>query len=97
MRGGVLRFSLGLVAAAMLVAPATSFGAPSVTGEFALPTFNDGMADVPTTVGANSELTAGPDGNVWVAVEQNTVVRVKPDGTAESFQMPGMTAPATGI
>ena len=81
----------------MLVAPATSLAAPSVTGEFALPTFNDGMADVPTTVGANSELTAGPDGNIWVAVEQNTVVRVKPDGSAESFQMPGMTAPATGI
>ena len=69
----------------MLVAPATSLAAPSVTGEFDLPTFNDGMADVPTTVGANSELTAGPDGNIWVAVEQNTVVRVKPDGSAESF------------
>ncbi len=81
----------------MLVGPATSLGAPSVTGEFDLPTFNDGMAGVPTTVGANSELAAGPDGNIWVAVEQNTVVRVRPDGSAESFQMPGMTAPATGI
>jgi hypothetical protein len=42
----------------MLVAPATSLAAPSVTGEFALPTFNDGMAEVPTTVRQLGALTS---------------------------------------
>jgi len=90
MRGGVFRFALGVVAAAMLVAPATSLAAPSVTGEFDLPPA--------TAVGSNNEITAGPDGNMWVTVDQeNAIVRVTPDGTATRFDPPGMAHPGTGI
>ncbi len=74
----------------MLVAPATSLAAPSVTGEFDLPPA--------TAVGSNNEITAGPDGNMWVTVDsENAIVRVKPDGTAERFDPAGMAHPATGI
>ncbi len=90
MRGGVLRFTLGVVAAALLVAPATSLAAPSVTGEFDLPPA--------TAVGSNNEITAGPDGNMWVTVDsENAIVKVMPDGTTTRFDPLGMAHPATGI
>lgn len=59
----------------MLLVPAAALGAPSVTGEFALP--------AGITVGSNNEIVEGPDGNMWVTTQQNSVVRIKPDGTAE--------------
>jgi streptogramin lyase len=61
--------------AASLLLPGAASGAPSVTGEFALP---PGI-----TVGTNNEIVQGPDGNMWVTTEQNSVVRIKPDGTVQ--------------
>jgi streptogramin lyase len=58
-----------------LAAPA--FGAPAVTAEFPLPAGE--------TVGANNEITQGPDGNMWVTSENNSVVRIQPDGSMQAF------------
>lgn len=95
MNGGRLGTAVGLLGAVALLAPGAAQAAPSVTGEFPLPTFDS--PPVQTTVGTNEEITAGPDGNLWVATQQNTVVRMKPDGSAEAFVMAGMTQPATGL
>lgn len=98
MDGRQVRAGLGALGALALLAPAAASAAPSVTGEFPLPVFNNPPdPPVQTTVGSNEEIAAGPDGNLWVATEQNTVVRMKPDGSAEAFVMAGMTAPAKGL
>jgi len=98
MNGGRLSAVLGALGGLALLAPGVAQAAPSVTGEFPLPLYtNPPDPPVQTTVGSNEEITAGPDGNLWVATQQNTVVRMKPDGSAEAFVMNGMTAPATGL
>ena len=50
-----------------------------------------------STVGPNNELVAGPDGNIWITTEQNTIVKMDPAGTAVAISPGGMTQPATGI
>jgi len=95
---GRLSTAIVTLGALALMIPAAAAAAPSVTGEFALPLYvNPPDPPVQTTVGSNEEITAGPDGNLWVATQQNTVVRMKPDGSAQAFVMNGMTAPATGL
>lgn len=59
---------------------------PVVAGEF----------DV-SGVGTNNELTTGPDGNIWVTLDQtNDVARITPDGTVTQFNPANVTNP-TGI
>jgi streptogramin lyase len=78
----------GAVASLAAAAPAAQAD-PAVAGEFALP--------AGSTVGSNNEIVAGPDGNLWITTEQNSIVRMAPDGTAQAFLPGGMTQPATGI
>ena len=66
--------AIGLLAAA--VAPATA--APKVTGKFAV-----------SGVGTNNEITKGPDGNVWVTLDQgNELARITPKGKVKEY-VPG--------
>lgn len=87
MRGRLISAGLGLIGSALIASPAAA--APAVDGEFPLPAGQ--------TVGSNNEIVEGPDGNMWVTTEQNSIVRVKPDGSAEKFEPGGMTQPAFGI
>jgi virginiamycin B lyase len=65
----VLLLSFALAAGPAAIAQ----GAPAVDGVFDMP-----------GVTTNGQLTVGPDGNVWVALEA-AVARVKPDGTVTLF------------
>jgi streptogramin lyase len=62
---------IAVLASIVLAAPA--FAAPQVNGVFDMP-----------GVQTNGQLTAGPDGNIWVAL-QNAVARVTPDGAVKEF------------
>jgi streptogramin lyase len=74
--------ALGL--AAIVASPAAA--APKVDGEFAV-----------SGVGTNNELTLGPDGNMWVTLDQtNDLAKITPDGTVTEYNPANITAP-TGI
>ncbi|MEZ5063026.1 MAG: hypothetical protein R2700_16235 [Solirubrobacterales bacterium] len=72
-----LHFLAALCAAAGIVgiaaAPATA--APKVTGKFAV-----------SGVGTNNEITKGPDGNIWVTLDNaNDVARITPKGKVSEY------------
>jgi streptogramin lyase len=70
-----------LVAMALVAVPAgPAFAVPKVDGVFALP-----------GVQTNGQLTVGPDGNVWVSLEQ-AVGKVKPDGSATELTTGGLSS-----
>ncbi len=63
------------------VAPATA--APKVTGKFAV-----------SGVGTNNELTKGPDGNIWVTLDQtNDLARITPNGNVQEFNPANVSSP----
>ncbi len=73
---------LGL--AGIAATPATA--APKVNGKFAV-----------SGVGTNNELTKGPDGNVWVTLDQtNDIARIKPNGKVTEYDPANVSNP-TGI
>jgi streptogramin lyase len=75
----VLCAVLGLVGIA--AAPATA--APKVHGKFAV-----------SGVGTNNELTKGPDGNIWVTLDQtNDIARITPKGKVKEFNPANVTNP----
>ena len=62
-----------LAAVAVIAAPASA--KMKVTGKF----------DV-SGVGTNNEITKGPDGNVWVTLDQtNDIARITPKGKVKEF------------
>lgn len=77
---------LAVCACALAAAPAVA--APAVSGEFTLP-----GTDRP------GQLTAGPDGNVWVALTDgdDDVVKVAPDGTLTGFDVSAIPGKPVGI
>ena len=78
----VLCAALGLA----VIATAPAAAAPTVDGEFAV-----------SGVGTNNELTTGPDGNIWVTLDQtNDVAKITPDGTVTEYNPANVTNP-TGI
>jgi streptogramin lyase len=76
---------LGLLLAALLVAPAAA--APFVSGEFTV-----------SSLGSNNKIAQGPDGNVWVTLSDATkdVARITPAGEVTEFDL-GVVANAQGI
>ena len=70
------------VAIPLLAAPAAAD--PVVDGEFAV-----------SGVGANNQIAAGPDGNMWVTLDSGTndVAKIAPDGTVTEYNSANMTAP----
>lgn len=74
MNARTIGVGIGVIGAVLLLA-APALAVPAVDGEFALP--------AGVTIGSNNEIVEGPDGNMWVTTEQSSVVRIKPDGTAE--------------
>lgn len=81
-----LRHHLPFLPAALLaaaLAPGVAAAAPAVTGEFRL-------TERP------HQLTQGPDGNVWVALEgttRNDLAKVAPDGTVTEYDVPQLRSP----
>lgn len=70
---------LGLLAAALVTAPASA--APAISGEF----------DVPG-LGSNNKLVQGPDGNMWVTTGGGKdVARITPSGEVEEFAIEAVT------
>lgn len=70
--------ALASLLAALLIPVAAGQAAadPLVSGEFT----------VPGGIGTNAQITAGPDGNMWVPVEAgNDVARIAADGTVTEF------------
>jgi len=79
---------VALATLALALAPQTAGAAPAVAGESRL-------TETPR------QLTAGPDGNVWVALEgaTNELARIAPDGTVTEFDNARLRSPvgiATG-
>jgi virginiamycin B lyase len=70
------------VAVPLLSVPASAD--PVVAGEFTV-----------SGVGANNQITAGPDGNMWVTLDSGTndVARITPDGTVTEYNSANMTNP----
>lgn len=78
----IVTTTLALATAALLVTSATAFAVPHFDGSF----------PIPTTDTNNNKLAAGPDGNMWVVIEEgeNDVAKVKPDGSFEEFELEGL-------
>jgi len=76
------------VFAAVLLGPSSALAAPSITGTFPL-----GFE-----IGTNNKIVAGPDGNIWLTVEDltNDVARVTPAGQVQGFDIEGING-ASGI
>ena len=70
--------------ASLLVTTTAAVGAPAVDGHFPVPTFS-----------INSKIVAGPDGNMWLPVEDGgkDVARITPDGKVDSFELEGVAVP----
>jgi len=88
LRPSPLRALVALCCALLLaVAAATPASArPKVDGKFAV-----------SGVGTNNELTRGPDGNIWVTLDQGAdIARITPKGKVEEFDPVNLTNP-TGI
>jgi len=89
MRSHATKLVAALVAlAAFLVGPASALGAPFLNGTFPLG----------SEVGTNNKIVAGPDGNIWLTVEDatNDVARVTPAGQVQEFDIEGIES-AVGI
>jgi streptogramin lyase len=58
----------------------------------------DGIFPIPKADESNSKLAAGPDGNIWVVIQEgeNDVAKVKPDGSFEEFALKEIES-ASGI
>ena len=65
---------------ALLLTAGSAVAAPVVNGEFPLPPGD--------TIGSDNEIVQGPDGNMWLTTETNSVVRVTPAGDTEAFPVP---------
>ncbi len=74
--------SVALATLALAVAPHAAGAAPAVGGEFRLSA-------------TPRQLTAGPDGNIWVALEgpANELARIAPDGTVTEYDNPRLRSP----
>ena len=85
MRARLVSAALGLIGSAVIASAASA--APVVNGEFALP-----AGETPPL--ADNEIVEGPDGNMWVTTETNSVVRIRPNGSMTAFPL---AADAFGI
>ena len=66
---------LSAIAALLAVAASPAAAKPKVTGKFAV-----------SGVGTNNEITEGPDGNVWVTLDNaNDVAQITPKGVVREF------------
>jgi virginiamycin B lyase len=79
---------LATLAATAALPAGSAHAAPAVAGEFALP-----GANIP------GQLTAGPDGNIWVALSggDKDVAKVAPDGTVTAYEVSAIPGSPTGI
>lgn len=73
-----------VTAVAVSLAHSPSSADPVLNGEFAV----DGL-------GANNQITPGPDGYMWVTLESatNDVARITPAGAVTQYDFPGVTNP----
>jgi len=71
--------------ACLLIGAGSAAAAPTIEGTFPL------NAEVST----NNKIVAGPDGNIWLTVndETNDVARVTPSGQVEEFDIEGILSP----
>jgi virginiamycin B lyase len=71
--------------ACLLVGAGSAVAAPSIDGTFPLN----------AEVGTNNKIVAGPDGNVWLTVDDltNDVAKVTPSGQVEEFDIEGILSP----
>jgi streptogramin lyase len=69
--------AMGLIGSAAIASSASA--APAVSGEFALPAGQ--------TLAGDNEIVEGPDGNMWVTTETNSVVRIRPNGAMTPFPL----------
>jgi streptogramin lyase len=76
--------ALSSTAVALPLAAAPAGADPTPAGEFTV-----------SGVGANNQITAGPDGNMWVTLDSGTndVAKIAPDGTVTEYNSANMTTP----
>jgi len=69
----------------LLVGAGSAVAAPSIDGTFPLN----------AEIGTNNKIVAGPDGNIWLTVEDGTndVAKVTPSGQVEEFDIEGILSP----
>ena len=78
---------VALALSATLLFAASASAAPALNGIFEVP-----------GIDTNNKIVAGPDGNMWVTVENGTndVARITPSGEVKEFELENITG-ATGI
>jgi streptogramin lyase len=76
--------SLAATAVAIPLVTGPGLADPVVNGEFPV-----------SGVGANNQITAGPDGNMWVTLDTGTndVAKIAPDGTVTEYNSANMSFP----
>src|SRR5689334_17584522 len=73
-------------AAALLGTGAVASAAPVIDGQFPMPAFD----------GSNTKIAAGPDGNMWMGINEGEfdVAKITPTGTVEKFKLQDLEHPA---
>ena len=84
-RTGASVLAASLIVSGLVLLPATGGAAPSLENTFA----------IPGQVGTDNQITAGPDGNMWVTLNGggDDVAQVAPNGTVTQFDLPGVSGP----
>jgi virginiamycin B lyase len=70
-------------------------GALAMSSAAAAAPFLDGTFPLNAEIGTNSKIVDGPDGNVWLTIEDltNDVAKVTPSGQVEEFDIEGILSP----
>jgi streptogramin lyase len=76
----------GAVLASLLTLGSTAIAAPVIDGHFSIPPID----------GSNAKIVAGPDGNMWLPVDDGAkdVARIAPNGAVEEFELEGIENPS---
>lgn len=68
---------------AVVASPASAASKPKLTGKFTV-----------SGVGTNNEITQGPDGNIWVTLDQaNDIAQITPNGKVKEFDATNIENP----
>lgn len=83
----LIRLTVPLAAAALLLTPGVAQAKPKVNGTFPV-----------SGVGTNNQITLGPDGNIWVTLDTtNYLARIRPNWTVTEYKPAAFTNFPVGI
>src|SRR5215212_8161964 len=86
---------MGRTAATLVASVAALVWLPMGAASAVAAPFIDGTFPLDAEVGTNNKIVAGPDGNIWLTVDDltNDVAKVTPSGQVEEFDIEGILSP----